>query len=396
MAEETHKGKPSRTRFPKQFLKAIFGNDLLERNLELEIRCIPANSNKPVIRRFYNSLSKLKRAWKEVRRLSRQHYDVYFAVLPRDPETDHKLPKNLVATCLWVDIDVGPDKPNKSVQDALKLLRKFAIKPTIVVKSGHGIHAYWCLKDSTTIDAQRAKRFLRSLAKATGGDLQSAEVARLLRMPGTPNWKSRRHPKLCQVVKLNRSRRFRLRDFKKTLGPSAGEIRRKKSKRPQDYFDFFAVHVRSLHKTSDTQAIGLCPFHSDANPSWSLRTTDGVWHCFGCGTAGNAVSFCHLRHIDLSECPDEESVLEQRSIAIDGGGYAIWKCTGEGWRKIRISNFVIDWELENRVSDRIRLEDRIFSGKIVTQKTKVLAIRLGNDEFCSNQTFYTALVREAD
>ena len=37
--------------------------------------------------------------------------------------------------------------------------------------------------------------------------------------------------------------------------------------------------------------IGLCPFHADKNPSMSVSSTKGIFKCFSCGKAGNAVSF---------------------------------------------------------------------------------------------------------
>lgn len=35
----------------------------------------------------------------------------------------------------------------------------------------------------------------------------------------------------------------------------------------------------------------MCPFHNDKNPSLSLKTDKGTWHCFACGTGGNAINF---------------------------------------------------------------------------------------------------------
>jgi DNA primase len=37
--------------------------------------------------------------------------------------------------------------------------------------------------------------------------------------------------------------------------------------------------------------LGLCPFHQDKNPSMSVSATKGIFKCFACGKAGNAVSF---------------------------------------------------------------------------------------------------------
>ena len=37
--------------------------------------------------------------------------------------------------------------------------------------------------------------------------------------------------------------------------------------------------------------LGLCPFHQDKNPSMSVSSTKGIFKCFACGKAGNAVTF---------------------------------------------------------------------------------------------------------
>ena len=37
--------------------------------------------------------------------------------------------------------------------------------------------------------------------------------------------------------------------------------------------------------------IGLCPFHNDSHPSFSVSPTRGICHCFTCGKGGNAVNF---------------------------------------------------------------------------------------------------------
>ena len=175
--------------WPSHFLETIFHSQVLERGLEIELRCIHHLPDKPVVRRFYGSLSKFEQAWQEILNLNRQGFNVYFGVVPRDPKNDHKPVEPTILTCLWVDIDVGPDKPIKNLQLALNRVKTLQIKPTIVVKSGHGLHVYFCLKKPTEIDPRSARAMLRALAELTGGDLQSAEIARLLRLPNTVNWK---------------------------------------------------------------------------------------------------------------------------------------------------------------------------------------------------------------
>ncbi|MCX6235399.1 MAG: DNA primase [Bacteroidetes bacterium] len=37
--------------------------------------------------------------------------------------------------------------------------------------------------------------------------------------------------------------------------------------------------------------VGLCPFHNERTPSFNVSATKGIYKCFGCGKAGNAVNF---------------------------------------------------------------------------------------------------------
>ena len=46
----------------------------------------------------------------------------------------------------------------------------------------------------------------------------------------------------------------------------------------------------SLQKRG-TSYKGLCPFHDDTTPSFSVSPSRGVYKCFACGKAGNAVGF---------------------------------------------------------------------------------------------------------
>ena len=36
---------------------------------------------------------------------------------------------------------------------------------------------------------------------------------------------------------------------------------------------------------------GLCPFHSESTPSFSVNEEGGFFHCFGCGVGGNVFTF---------------------------------------------------------------------------------------------------------
>ncbi len=44
-------------------------------------------------------------------------------------------------------------------------------------------------------------------------------------------------------------------------------------------------------KKGGANFMGLCPFHGEKSPSFSVSPTKQFYHCFGCGKNGNAISF---------------------------------------------------------------------------------------------------------
>jgi len=49
--------------------------------------------------------------------------------------------------------------------------------------------------------------------------------------------------------------------------------------------DFISLRRRGVN------IIGLCPFHNEKTPSFTVSPVKGIYKCFGCGKAGNAVGF---------------------------------------------------------------------------------------------------------
>lgn len=79
------------------------------------------------------------------------------------------------------------------------------------------------------------------------------------------------------------------------------------------YSDLFGDHVKQLSVNASGQASGLCPFHDDVKPSFSMNLDTGLWSCHGCGASGNAITFAKLRGLDISPIamPESESEILQ-------------------------------------------------------------------------------------
>ncbi|MBO5652994.1 MAG: DNA primase, partial [Clostridia bacterium] len=56
---------------------------------------------------------------------------------------------------------------------------------------------------------------------------------------------------------------------------------------------------------------GLCPFHSERTPSFTVFPSDGSFYCFGCGVGGNAITF--VRRIENLEFSEAVASLARRA-----------------------------------------------------------------------------------
>ncbi|MFA5871723.1 MAG: DNA primase [Parcubacteria group bacterium] len=53
--------------------------------------------------------------------------------------------------------------------------------------------------------------------------------------------------------------------------------------------DLIGEYIRLTRAGSNHRA--LCPFHNEKSPSFMVSEEKGIWHCFGCGKGGDALSF---------------------------------------------------------------------------------------------------------
>lgn len=150
-------------------------------------------------------------------------HNVYFGACPRARQEGNKQAVERV-WCLWVDMDAKMFPGGKP--EALKRLKEFPLAPTAITDSGNGHHGYWRLKEPEAVsdlkDVARIEAYLKALASALGGDPQAAELARVMRVPGTFNVKIPTEPLPATLVSLDPDRTYNLSDFEVLLDIPSG------------------------------------------------------------------------------------------------------------------------------------------------------------------------------
>lgn len=139
--------------------------------------------------------------------------NVYYSVCLQKGKLSNKSGRGSEKTAigapgLWIDIDVaeGVHKDTKHLvptfEDAFALLDEFPVVPTVIVNTGGGLHAYWLFKEFYYFVEESDKRAFKDLlgnlqftiaekAKQHGWKIDNtADLARILRVPGTMNHKS--------------------------------------------------------------------------------------------------------------------------------------------------------------------------------------------------------------
>lgn len=64
-------------------------------------------------------------------------------------------------------------------------------------------------------------------------------------------------------------------------------------------------------KRAGSNMVGLCPFHSERSPSFTVFTSDQSFYCFGCGSGGDVITF--IRKIENLDYPSAIEFLARRA-----------------------------------------------------------------------------------
>lgn len=156
--------------------------------------------------------------YKKALELTDKKQDVYFGVgIAEDPKFNGRASsKDIIGIPgIWIDIDVkGKDHVQENLPETVQeILNKLPLEPSIIVNSGHGLHAYWLFKEfwyfeneKEAVEAQKLLQgFQLFIKQRLGYKLDSThDLARVLRLPDTFNYKS--EPIKVEILKTNEIR----------------------------------------------------------------------------------------------------------------------------------------------------------------------------------------------
>ena len=140
-------------------------------------------------------------------------YDAYFALANFQSDEGRTVANAKELNSFFIDIDCGANKSYADQTEGIEALQKFLAstnftKPTVVVNSGRGLHAYWVLEQPISREEWKpiAERFkaLCQEHKFEADPAVTADVARILRIPETLNFKDPGNPLPTKVLKAGK------------------------------------------------------------------------------------------------------------------------------------------------------------------------------------------------
>lgn len=152
----------------------------------------------------------------ECKRLNNRGYNIYFGVACRDKDK-----KPVAAQACWLDIDFKNfDDGIMNIETImmLKLLSEQEFQPSVIVKSGHGLHAYWILNQQYSVldNKDTIELVNKKLAFKFNGD-RVHNFDRLMRLPGFLNQKNPDYPIPVGIVFKNYYIRYNLLELEDSL-----------------------------------------------------------------------------------------------------------------------------------------------------------------------------------
>ncbi len=135
--------------------------------------------------------------------------------------------------------------------------------------------------------------------------------------------------------------------------------------------DFVAVAGEHIAlKRAGRRWQGLCPFHAEKSPSFSINAEEGLYYCFGCGVGGDVITFVReVEHLEFAEAV--ERLAARSGIQIRYDTAAVSEERQRRARLVEAMGRAVDWYHERLLSGadaaaaRNYLRSRGYDGEVV-------------------------------
>ena len=139
-------------------------------------------------------------------------------------------------------------------------------------------------------------------------------------------------------------------------------------KQRADVVDVISEHVVLRKRGKDF--VGLCPFHDEKTPSFSVSPGKQMYYCFGCGAGGNAITFL----MELGKTSFSEVVLDLA-------------------RRYSVTVQTLEPEQRQELQRQISLREQLYEVMAVATQFYHHALQSGSVGNHANQIIWVAITR---
>nr|MDQ6936767.1 CHC2 zinc finger domain-containing protein [Actinomycetota bacterium] len=98
--------------------------------------------------------------------------------------------------------------------------------------------------------------------------------------------------------------------------------------------DIVGDHV-ALRNAGGGNLKGLCPFHEEKSPSFTVSPAKNLFHCFGCGAGGDVIRFLErAEHLSFTEAVEQLAARSGIQLRYVEGGAAPMRAQGQRTRLV--------------------------------------------------------------
>ena len=122
--------------------------------------------------------------------------------------------------------------------------------------------------------------------------------------------------------------------------------------------------------------VGLCPFHAEKTPSFSVNGEEGLYYCFGCGAKGDVITFVReVEHLEFAEAV--EHLASRAGIQISYDDAAVSKERQRRAVLVETMGAAVEWYHQRLLSGRDAAPARAYLRELGYDGDTVRTYRLG-------------------